>query len=79
MQLQQEVTEEWKNMHNEEPHNLYLTLNAIRGTKSRRLRCVGYTTCLEMRNTYRFLVGNLVGRDHMGNLGADRKIILKWI
>jgi hypothetical protein len=26
-----------------------------------------------------FWLENLKGRDHLGNLGVDRKIILKWI
>jgi hypothetical protein len=30
-------------------------------------------------NTYRILIGNLKGRDHMEFFRADRKIMLKWI
>jgi hypothetical protein len=32
-----------------------------------------------MRDSYRILVGNLKGRDHLGDLGIDGRIILKWI
>jgi hypothetical protein len=32
-----------------------------------------------MRNVYKILVGNLKGRDHSKNLGADGRIILDWI
>jgi hypothetical protein len=30
-----EVTEEWRNLHNEELHDLYFSPNVIRATKSR--------------------------------------------
>jgi hypothetical protein len=30
-------------------------------------------------NTYKILIGNFKGRDHMGYFRADRKIMLKWI
>jgi hypothetical protein len=32
-----------------------------------------------IRNVYKILVGSLKGRDHSEHLGADGKIILKWI
>jgi hypothetical protein len=32
-----------------------------------------------VRNAYSILVGNLEGRDHSGDLGIDRKIVLEWI
>jgi hypothetical protein len=31
-----------------------------------------------MRSAYRVHSGNLKGEDHLGNLGVDVKIILKW-
>jgi hypothetical protein len=33
-----EVTGEWRKLHNEEIHNLYSSRNIIRTTKSRRMR-----------------------------------------
>jgi len=33
----------------------------------------------EMRNAYRILVGNLMGRDHLEDLGIYGRIIIKWI
>jgi hypothetical protein len=31
-----------------------------------------------MKNAYKFFVGNLKGRDHLEDLGVDRRIILEW-
>jgi hypothetical protein len=33
----------------------------------------------ELRNAYKILIGNPEGRDHLGELGVDGRIILKWI
>jgi hypothetical protein len=33
----------------------------------------------EMRNRTKFWLDNLKGRDHLEDLGIDRKIILDWI
>jgi hypothetical protein len=47
--------------------------------KSRRMRWVGHVACQgESRGIYRVLVGNLRGRNHLGDLGVDRSIILRW-
>jgi hypothetical protein len=37
-----EVTEDWKKLHNEELHNLYFSSNIIRMIKLRRMRWVGH-------------------------------------
>jgi hypothetical protein len=36
-----EVTGGWRNLHNEELHNLYSSPSIIRMIKSRRMRCAG--------------------------------------
>jgi hypothetical protein len=36
-----EVTEDWRKLHNEELHNLYSSPNTIRMFKSRRMRWTG--------------------------------------
>ena len=37
-----ELTEEWRKLHNEELHDLYSLLNIVRVIKSRRMRWAGY-------------------------------------
>jgi hypothetical protein len=53
-----EVTGQWRKLHNEELHNLYASPNIIRMIKSRRLRWAGHVARMEeKRNAYRILVG----------------------
>jgi len=37
-----EVTREWRKLHNEELYNMYSSLNTVRVIKSRRMRSVGH-------------------------------------
>jgi hypothetical protein len=41
-QRRDEVTGEWRKLHNEELHNLYSSPDIIRQVKSRRMRWVGH-------------------------------------
>jgi hypothetical protein len=43
-------------------------------------RDVGYTqhTEQEMRNIFKILAGKLEGKNHLGHLGVDGRISLKW-
>ncbi|KAJ4448244.1 hypothetical protein ANN_10258 [Periplaneta americana] len=53
-----EVTGEWRKLHNTELHTLYSSPNIIRNIKSRRLRWAGHVARMgESRNAYRVLVG----------------------
>jgi hypothetical protein len=53
-----EVTGEWRKLHNEELHNLYSSSNLIRMVKSRRMRWAGHVARMgETRNAYRILMG----------------------
>jgi TPP-dependent pyruvate/acetoin dehydrogenase alpha subunit len=54
-----EVTGDWRKLHNEELHNMYSSPNIIRMIKSRRMRWVGQG---EKRNPYRILVGKPEGK-----------------
>jgi hypothetical protein len=55
-----EVTEEWRKLHNEEP-------SIIRIIKSRRMRCAGHVARMGERwNSYRLLVGNPGGKRPLG-------------
>ncbi|KAJ4447338.1 hypothetical protein ANN_09342 [Periplaneta americana] len=53
-----EVTEEWRKLHNAELHALYSSPDIIRNFKSRRLRWARHVARMgEYRNAYRVLVG----------------------
>ncbi|KAJ4435412.1 hypothetical protein ANN_18027 [Periplaneta americana] len=58
-----EVTGEWRKLHNAELHALYSSPDIIRNIKSRRLRWAGHVARMgESRNAYRMLVGRPEGR-----------------
>jgi len=62
-----EVTGEWKKLHNEELNDLYFSTNIVRVIKSRRMRWAGHVTCMgERRNVYRVLVGKPEGKRPLG-------------
>ena len=55
-----EVTGEWRKLHNEELNYLYCSPDIGRVIKSRRSKWVGHVACMgERRVVYRVLVGNL--------------------
>jgi hypothetical protein len=73
-----EVTEEGKKLHNEELNDLYSSPIIVRVIKSRRIRWVGHVACMgKGRGVYRVLLRNLRKREHWGDPGLDRRIILK--
>jgi hypothetical protein len=58
-----EVTREWKKLHNEELHNLYLSPDIIRQVKSRRMRWAGHVARMgEERKVYKVLMGKPKGK-----------------
>ena len=53
-----EVTGEWRKLHNEELNDLYSSPNIVRVIKSRRMRWAGHVACMgESTGVYRVLVG----------------------
>jgi hypothetical protein len=62
-----EVTGEWRKLHNEELHDLYSSPSIIRIVKGRRMRWAGHVARMgEKRNAYRLLVGKPEGRRPLG-------------
>jgi hypothetical protein len=75
-----EMTGEWRRLHNKELSGLYSSPNIIRVTKLRRMRWAGYVAHLgEKRGAYRILVGRPEGRRPLGRPRHNGRIILKWI
>jgi hypothetical protein len=60
---------------NEEVHDLYSSLNVTMVIKQSRIRWTLHAACMwEMKNSFKILVGNLNGRDRLGNLDVYEKI-----
>jgi hypothetical protein len=74
-----EVTGEWRKLHNGELHNLYSSPDIIRHIKSRRMRWAGHVARMgEVRNVYRVLVGKPEEKNHLENQGIDGRMGSKW-
>jgi hypothetical protein len=61
-----EVTGEWRKLHNEELRDLYSSPRLIRIIKSRRMRWAGHVARIGERNAYRLLVGKPEGKRPLG-------------
>ena len=74
-----EVTGEWRGLHNEELNDLYSSPNIVRVIKSRRTRLAGHVARMgEERGRIGSCWGNRRERAHWGDLGVDGWI-LGWI
>jgi hypothetical protein len=62
-----EVTGEWRKLHNEELNDLYSSPTIVRVIKSRRMRLAGHVARMgEKRGVYRVLMGKPAGKRPMG-------------
>jgi len=62
-----EVTAEWRKLHNEELSDLYYLPNIVRVVKSRRMRWAGHVACMgQRRGVYMVLVGKPEGKRPLG-------------
>jgi hypothetical protein len=74
-----EVTGEWRKLHNEELNDLYFLPNIVRVVKS-RMRWTRHVARMgEDRGVHRVLVGKPEGKRPLGDPDVVGSIILRWI
>jgi hypothetical protein len=72
-----EITGEWRRLHNKELYALYSSPNIIQVIKSRRPKWTGNVTHMGRGEVHtRFWWGNLKEGDHLEHPGVDGRIIL---
>ena len=65
-----EVTGEWRKLHNEELNDLYCSPNTVRVIKSRKIRWAEHVAHMGVRRgVYRVLVGKPEGKRPLGRPG----------
>ena len=75
-----EITREWRKVHNEGLNDLYSTPKIVLVIKARKMRWAWHVVRMgEKGGVYRVLVGKPEGKSHLGDTGVDGRIILRWI
>ena len=73
-----EVTDEWRILHNYEIYDLYSSPDIVRVIKSRKMRWTGHVARIwEMRGAYRAVVGRPEGKRPLGRPGCRWKDNIK--
>jgi hypothetical protein len=75
-----EITEEWRELHNEKLNDLYRSPSIVRVIKSRRMRWTGHVVHMgDRRVAYGIWWENLRERGHLEDAGVEGMIILRGI
>jgi hypothetical protein len=75
-----EVTGEWRKLHNEELNDLYSSPNIFSGDKIEKMSWARHVACMgERRGAYRVLVGKPEGKMLLGRPGRRWKDDIKCI
>jgi hypothetical protein len=75
-----EVSGQWRELHNGELHSLYSPPDIIRQMKSRRMRCPGHVAHMgEGKKRTRFWWESLREKDPLEDQSVDGRIGLGWI
>ena len=75
-----EVTGEWRKLHNEVLNDLNSSPNKVWVIKSRIIRWAGHVAHMgERRGVYTVLVGKPEGKKHLGDPCVDGRILFRWI
>jgi hypothetical protein len=73
-----EVTGEWRKLHNEKLNDLYFSPNIVPVIKLKRMRWAGLVARKGEREAYAgFCWGNMKERDLLGDTGTDERITLR--
>jgi hypothetical protein len=74
-----EITGNWRKLHNGELHNLYSSPDIIRQIKLKRMRLAGHVARVgEGRDVYRVLVGEPGRKIHLKDQDVDGRLGSKW-